>query len=155
MVESESESGPDNMGDNMSEDGDKPASDKSLDEQTDSDSESLLEQQAAELLQEFNEIEDRYRQYTSARSDVGTLDDMEVAPTVTLHANMLSGETASIEVVDIETVRMIKDQLKTKIELAPTSQTILICDNQVLRDNQFVAQFPCHKVTIVVASAKS
>ena len=106
------------------------------------------------MLQEFNEIEDRYRQYTSARSDVGTRGDTEVEPTVTLHANMLCGETACIEVMNIETVNMIKDQLKTKLEVAPASQITLICDNQVLRDNEFVAQFPCHKVTIVVEGRK-
>ena len=148
MLGPDSESDPNIMGDDssddMGEDGGKSDSD-----------ESRLEREAAELLQEFNEIEDRYRQYTRARSDEGENGDTEVEPTVTLHATMLSGETACVEVMNIETVKMIKDQLMTKFKLIPTSQTTLICDNQVLRDNELVAQFPCHKVTIIVKNNRT
>ena len=116
MLGPDSESDPNIMGDDssddMGEDGGKSDSD-----------ESRLEREAAELLQEFNEIEDRYRQYTRARSDEGENGDTEVEPTVTLHATMLSGETACVEVMNIETVKMIKDQLMTKFKFIPSTST--------------------------------
>ena len=72
--------------------------------------------------------------------------------TVTLQTNMLNGETTCLEVLDMETVKMIKDRLITEFKLNPTSKTKLICNDQELQDNQVAAQFPCHEVSIIVES---
>ena len=45
---------------------------------------------------------------------------------------------------------MIKHRLITEFKLNPTSKTKLICNDQELQDNQAVAQFPCHEVSIFV-----
>ena len=65
---------------------------------------------------------------------------------------MLNGETTCIEVLDMETVKMIKHRLITEFKLNPTSKTKLICNDQELQDNQAVAQFPCHEVSIIAES---
>ena len=124
----------------------------SPDDESSSTNETLMEQQTAELLEEFEKIEEEYENYTTAGSDDRERGDTDVEPAVTLQANMLNGETTSLEVMDMESVKMIKDQLIIEFKLNPTSKTKLICGTQELQDNQFVAQFPCHDVTIIVES---
>ena len=76
----------------------------SPDDESSSTNETLMAQQTAELLEEFEKIEEEYENYTTAGSDDRERGDTDVEPAVTLQANMLNGETTSLEVMDMESV---------------------------------------------------